>query len=110
MDALAALCTEDCVMLAPGRAPVRGREEVRRLNAEARRAGNGTEVLDYRERFEETILLGDFAVEWGVIEGSERTPGGEPLRQRFHVMRILRRQSDGSWLVHRSIFNAEPAD
>lgn len=36
-------------------------------------ASGDVEVLEYEEHFEETLLLGDHAVEWGVISGSERS-------------------------------------
>ena len=65
----------------------------------------GIEVLEYREVFEETLVFGDTAVEWGHIEGSERDRAtGEVTTSRFHLMRILRRMEDGTWRVHRSIF------
>src|SRR6266852_5134503 len=59
----------------------------------------------YSEVFEETLLFGDTAVEWGQIEGTERPRGGvEVSRSRVHVMRILRRLPDGSWRIHRTIY------
>lgn len=101
--ALAELCTEDVVMLPPGGKPVRGRAAVR-AGLEHSKA-TAPEVVEYREDFEETLLLGDHAIEWGWISGAERPPGGGELQHsRYHVMRILKRQPDGSWRVHRSIF------
>jgi len=101
--ALAALSTEDVVMLPPGAAPVRGRDAVR-AGLERSRATAG-EVLEYREDFEETLVFGEYAVEWGWISGAERPAGGgDVVRSRYHVMRVLKRQPDGSWRVHRSIF------
>lgn len=101
--ALAELCTEDVVMLPPGGRPVRGRAAVRTGLERSREAAD--EVVEYREDFEETLVFGDHAVEWGWISGAERPrAGGELKRSRYHVMRILKRQPDGSWRVHRSIF------
>lgn len=101
--ALAELCTEDVVMLPPGGSPVRGRDAVR-AGLEHSKA-TAAEVVEYREDFEETLVFGDHAVEWGWISGAERPhAGGEVQRSRYHVMRILKRQPDGSWRVHRSIF------
>ncbi len=63
------------------------------------------EVLEYREDFEETLVFGAYTVEWGWISGAERPRGGgEVRRSRYHVMRVLKRQQDGIWRVHRSIF------
>lgn len=104
-EALASLWTEDAVALAPGKPPIRGREAMRAGLAGVTAAREALEVLDYREDFEETLVFGDTAVEWGAISGSERDrKTGAVTASRFHVMRILRRQPDGSWRVHRSIF------
>ena len=101
--ALAALSTEDVVMLPPGAAPVRGRDAVRAGLEQSKATAD--EVLEYREDFEETLVFGEYAVEWGWISGTERpSRGGELRRSRYHVMRVLKRQPDGSWRVHRSIF------
>ncbi|HZJ54840.1 MAG TPA: nuclear transport factor 2 family protein [Myxococcaceae bacterium] len=104
VKALAELWTPDAVALPPG-SPVRRGPELRHDLEKMADAARGTEVLDYREVFEETLVFGDTAVEWGHIEGSERDRAtGKVTSSRFHVMRILRRIEDGSWRVHRSIF------
>jgi uncharacterized protein (TIGR02246 family) len=109
-EGLAALFTDDAVALGPGQPPVRGIEAIR---AGLRRmvASLDIEVLDYEEAFEETLLFGDTAVEWGRIEGTERPRGGvEVSTSRVHVMRILRRQPDGSWRIHRIIYTPAAAE
>jgi len=104
VKALAALWTDDPVALPPGGPVMRGPEMRAQLGRMAA-AARSTEVLEYHEVFEETLVFGDTAVEWGRIEGSERDRStGEVTASRFHVMRILRRVEDGSWRVHRSIF------
>jgi uncharacterized protein (TIGR02246 family) len=104
-EALASLWTEDGVALAPGKPPTRGRAAMHERLAAVTATRKVREVLEYREEFEETLVFGDTAVEWGCISGSERDrKTGAVTASRFHVMRILRRQPDGSWRVHRSIF------
>lgn len=104
VQALAELWTPDAVALPPGGPPKRA-PELRRDLEKLAEAGRTTEVLDYREVFEETLVFGDLAVEWGHIEGSERERAtGKVTSSRFHLMRILKRIDDGSWRVHRSIF------
>ena len=103
-EALAALWTDDPVALPPGGPVMRGPELRERLEAMAM-AARETEVLEYREIFEETLVFGGIAVEWGHIEGSERERStGKVTDSRFHVMRILKKVEDGTWRVHRSIF------
>lgn len=104
VKALAELWTKDAVALPPGGAVKRG-PELRAGLEKMAEAARGTEVLDYREVFEETLVFGDTAVEWGHIEGSERDRStGKVTASRFHLMRILKRVEDGTWRVHRSIF------
>ena len=104
VKALAELWTADFVALPPG-GPVKRGPDLRRDLEKMAEAARGTEVLDYSEAFEETLVFGDTAVEWGHIEGSERErSSGKVTRSRFHVMRILKRMEDGSWRVHRSIY------
>ena len=104
VEALAELWTPDMVALPPGQ-PVKRAADMRADLARLADAARDLEVLDYREVFDETLVFGDVAVEWGHIEGSERERStGKVTRSRFHVMRILKRVEDGTWKVHRSIF------
>ncbi len=105
-ETLAALWTEDAVSIAHGQPPTRGRAAIRRSLEAMKVASWDAEVLEYEERFEETLLLGDHAVEWGVISGSERSRAtGQVTRSAYHVMRVLRRTPEG-WRVARSMFHA----
>jgi ketosteroid isomerase-like protein len=104
VEALAELWTPDIVALPPGQ-PVKRAADMRADLVRLADAARDLEVLDYREVFDETLVFGDVAVEWGHIEGSERERStGKVTRSRFHVMRILKRVEDGTWKVHRSIF------
>ena len=104
VKALAELWTADAVALPPG-GPVKRGPELRRGLEKMAEGARNTEVLDYREVFEETLVFGDTAVEWGHIEGTERDrSSGKVTTSRFHLMRILKKVEDGSWRVHRSIF------
>jgi uncharacterized protein (TIGR02246 family) len=103
-EGLARLFTDDAVALGPGQPPVRGIGSIR-AGLQRMVASLDIEVLDYSEVFEETLLFGDTAVEWGQIEGTERPRGGVDVsRSRVHVMRILRRLPDGNWRIHRTIY------
>ncbi len=71
-EALASLWTEDAVTLAPGQPPTYGREAIRAKLAGVKAAAAQMEVLEYVEVFEETLIFGDHAIEWGCIRGAER--------------------------------------
>ena len=73
------------------------------------RAPRTHDVLEYELRFQEVKVLGDYAYEWGTINGTMREIAtGDVARSAFHVMRILKRQADGSWRVYRSIWARAP--
>jgi ketosteroid isomerase-like protein len=70
-------------------------------------APRASEVLEYRFDWHEVQVCGDFAFEWGYIIGSElNRETGAVTSEKFHVMRILQRQQNGHWKVHRTIWNA----
>jgi uncharacterized protein (TIGR02246 family) len=109
-ETLRSVMTDDAVILPPGGEPVCGKEE---LDASFGRMGDGmdqVEVLEYVLDFREVKILGDYAFEWGEIRGSMRQTGGEPQRSAYNVMRILQRQPNGEWKVHRSIWNERPTN
>lgn len=103
---LRSLMSDDAVVLPPGGRVTRGAAA---LDASFARMAEGmgqVEVLEYELDFEEVKVLGDYAFEWGFIRGAMRgLPGGEVERSSYKVMRILQRQPDGSWKVHRTIWN-----
>ncbi|HEY7753101.1 MAG TPA: nuclear transport factor 2 family protein [Steroidobacteraceae bacterium] len=103
--ALRALVDDDAVMFPPGGPPQRGAKE---FDAAFERMASGPkthEVVHYRLEFEEVMVFGRYAVEWGAIRGATREIGtGRVIESEYHVMRVLRRQKNGSWKVYRSIW------
>jgi uncharacterized protein (TIGR02246 family) len=110
-EALMSLWTDDCVALSPGGPPTRGKAAIRACAAQMVEYARKMEIVEYEEIFEELEILGDTAIEWGIIRGAERPrTGGDLQRSRHQVMRVLKRQPDGRWLVHWSIFNQIASD
>jgi uncharacterized protein (TIGR02246 family) len=108
-ETLRSLMTDDAVILAPGGEPVRGKAELDDSFARMREAMGQVEVLEYVLDFEKVRVLGEYAFEWGEIRGSSRRKGGETQYTSYKVMRILQKQPDGSWKIHRSMWNESPA-
>jgi uncharacterized protein (TIGR02246 family) len=103
---LRTLLSDDAVVLPPGGHMIRGREALDESFARMAQATPPTEVLDYRFEWHEVRVCGDYAFEWGYILGEERDRRtGEVRSERYHAMRVLQRQRDGSWKVHRTIWN-----
>lgn len=107
---LRSIMSDDAVVMPPDGRWLRGRDE---LDASFGRMKDGmseVEVLEYTLDFEEVKILGEYAFEWGTIRGSMRAkPDGDIEHQTYKVMRILKKQQ-GEWKVHRTIWNASPAE
>ena len=98
--------TDDIVLLPPVGPIMRGRDAI----AESfRGVPDPHEILDYVLDIQEVRVLGDHAFQWGTYEYSLRlTAGGEAIRTSGKIMRILQRQPDGSWKIHRGMTTADP--
>ena len=104
LKAIVSQWTEDFVVI-PGTGDiVRGRS-VNAANAErAMEQMKGIVPVDYDLHVEEITVSGDYAFEWGTYLGTARpTGGGGDITYSGKFMRILQRQSDGSWKMHRTM-------
>ena len=89
----------------PGGAPQRGAKEFDAAFERMAAAPKTHEVIHYRLDFEDVKVFGNYAVEWGAIRGATREIAtGRIVASEYHVMRVLRRQKNGSWKVYRSIW------
>ena len=103
---LLSLCTEDCLMLPPGEAPIVGKGAIRASLERDLEQEQDYQITEYVHNFEEVKVLGDWAFEWGRFSAAaEPVAGGPPIRSSGKILRILARQADGTWKVARSIWN-----
>ena len=104
-EALRSLISDAAVVMAPGQKRTSGKSEIDAA-FEQRAAGPKThEVLSYVQEFEEVEILGSLAYEWGTIRGSMRDLADDSVvSSQYHVMRILRKETDGAWRVFRTIW------
>ena len=92
--------TDDFVLLPPAGPIMRGRSVI----AEAFRGVESPEIVEYVLDIQEVEVLGDHAVQWGTYRyGVRPRAGGEVVHTGGKLMRILQRQPDGSWKMHRGI-------
>lgn len=106
VEALVGLWTDDGVLLAPGQAPISGKDNLRAYYEKYQDAQANAEVLSYDEQWQEVRILGDYAYEWGQISSRQRTgQGKQEISTVVNAMRILRRSENGSWKVARAIYN-----
>lgn len=104
-ETLRSLVDDEAVMFPPGGAVQRGAKDFDAAFARMRSSPKTQEVLEYQMEFEEVKIFGNYAFEWGAIRGATRDIAtGRVNRSEYHVMRVLRRQSNGRWKVYRSIW------
>jgi uncharacterized protein (TIGR02246 family) len=103
IDALAALTTEDHMMIASGGEPTRGKQAL--VDAMT----GAFERFNFAESWtpEETVASGDVAYQRGTfVVNATPKAGGEAVRMTGNFLRIYRRQPDGRWLMTRDNFNS----
>ena len=107
-DALISQWTEDFVVISPS-AVVRGRSANAALMEGARAMADQLEPMEHVLDFEETIVAEDYAFQWGAFRSSSRSrESGEVFSGGGKLMRILQRQADGSWKMHRTMTVGDP--
>jgi uncharacterized protein (TIGR02246 family) len=99
--------TEDFVLLPPDGPILRGRSTI----AEAYRGmESAVEILDSALDILEVKVVGDYAFQWGTYRYRTRPrAGGDAVATSGKLMRILQRQPDGSWKMHRTMSTVDPA-
>ena len=107
-DALISQWAEDFVVISPS-AVVRGRAANAELMEGARAMADQLQPLEHVLDFEETVVDGDYAFQWGTFRSSSRSrASGEVFSGGGKLMRILHRQADGSWKMHRTMTVGDP--
>ena len=103
VDALISQWTDDFVLITQG-SIVRGRGANAALMEPLRQLAGQVEPVEHVLEFEETVVAGDYAFQWGTFRSSSRArESGEVFSGGGKLMRILQRQSDGSWKMHRTM-------
>jgi ketosteroid isomerase-like protein len=56
----------------------------------------------------ETIVFGDYAFLWGTYRyGMLPAGGGETIRTHGKIVRVLQRQPDRTWKIHRGMMTGD---
>lgn len=102
---LRAIMSHDAVVLPPGGKPQIGKAAIDAAFERAATSPRTYEVLEYRFDLSEPEIVGNIAVEYGLIRGSSRDlKSGEVTAAEYNVMRVLRKETDGQWRVYRTIW------
>jgi uncharacterized protein (TIGR02246 family) len=111
-ETLLSLWTEDGVLLLPGTKPIIGLDALKVYMDEQAKISQTYKIIKYEHKWEEIKVIGDWAFEWGYFDiEAEMIKDGEIIREQGKLLRILRKQKDGSWKAARAIGqNDEPSD
>jgi uncharacterized protein (TIGR02246 family) len=101
--AIAALLTDDAVLMPPNEPTVIGKE--------AAQSGAQTVFDHFTVKLTAELVEVEVAGDWAFGRGTftyTATPkaGGEPIEGSDRFLTIYRRQLDGSWKIHRDIYNS----
>ena len=95
--------TDDLVYLPPDGLPVRGKPAL------ASFIGSFYDAFDAEVEMvpEETVVTGDWAFQWGTINGKIRPlEGGDSVALNWKYVYLYQRQPDGTWKIARDIYNS----
>ena len=102
VDALTALWDDDAVLLQPGTPPVVGKTGFHDFMKQALAKSTSVKVVKYAPDIHDIQVAGDVAYEWGYFEAAQKTSEQQaPQSMRAKLLRVMRRQPDGSWKFTR---------
>jgi uncharacterized protein (TIGR02246 family) len=108
VNALLDLWTDDGVLLPPRHEPIAGKAALRRFLEEHKAHYANHDMLAYDEQWNEVMVIGEYAYQWGTISSRMKPPTGPEIETAVHAVRILKREEDGAWRVARAIWNEAP--
>jgi len=101
-DALTALWDDDGVLLQPGTPPIVGKAAFHDFMKEALAKSPSVKVVKYVPDIRDIQVAGDAAYEWGYFEAAQRSSEQQaPQSLRAKLLRVMKRQPDGSWKFTR---------
>ena len=103
LSAWLSLWTENGVQMPPNEPPVIGKDQIQKQNA----AAFDQFTFEMEITNEEIRVAGDWAFSRGTYTATfSPKNGAQPVLIDGKFMTILERQPDGSWKIHRDIFNS----
>ena len=95
LNTVLSLMADDVIFMAPGREPF-GKEEFRAASETMKKVR-----LTGKSDIRELKVLGDWAYIRNYIEISVMPPNGTAMQRSGYALSILRKQSDGKWVLWR---------
>jgi uncharacterized protein (TIGR02246 family) len=95
LDTVLSLLADDVIFMVPGREPF-GKEEFAAQNEQ----NQGT-LKEATSNIQEIKVLGDWAWMRNHLEITVTPPNGKEMRRSGYVLTILKKNSDGRWVISR---------
>lgn len=108
VDELLLLWTDDAVLLPPRHDPIVGKAALRKYLEAKKDEYANFDILGYNEEWNEVMVIGDYAYQWGTISFRMKPATGDEVATKVHAMRVLHRGAEGAWRVARAMWNAAP--
>ena len=105
-NALAAMYTSDAIAFPPDSEMIRGNEAIGAFWKATRDGGVQSAALTT----DDVGRTGDIAYEAGKVSLTIQVVGNEPTTAAAKYVVVWKRQPDGSWKLHRDIWNSLPAN
>src|SRR5207302_10186923 len=99
-DELAKLWDSEAVRIQPGRAAEVGKAVIHANDKRWEASADRAKTLCYKSEIKDVQIAGDWAFEWGYFSYKDSS---NPKPVRGKVLRVMKRQSDGSWKFARVI-------
>jgi ketosteroid isomerase-like protein len=99
-DELAKLWDSEAVRIQPGRTAEIGKAEIYANDKRWEAKPDRPRTLCYKSEIKDVRIAGEWAFEWGYISYKDSS---NPKPMRGKVLRVMKRQSDGSWKFARVI-------
>ena len=106
--AIGELWTDDIVLIGPGQEAQVGKQNILALRERLKAAQ--PRVLSYVPEIKNTTITADgWAFDWGVFTASYvEAASGEEKHVRMNLLRVMKKQADGSWKTAIGMTNAAP--
>ncbi len=100
----AAAYTDDAIVMPPNHSPVEGKQAIEKYLAEI---GSQLQASNFQLSILEVDVQGDTTIVRGTYSNSFTIPGTDaPMEDQGKTLNVWKRQADGSWKLHRDIWNS----
>jgi len=100
----AAAYTDDAILMPPNHSPLEGKQAIEQYLAEI---APQFQASNFQLSILEVDVQGDMTIVRGTYSANITIPGVDaPMEDRGKTLQVWKKQADGSWKIHRDIWNS----